>query len=77
AGGADAPPQADLEEIRALKVRVAPDGAGLATIAGMVAKGWLKAEIARTFPLEQAGEAQELNRAGRTRGKIVLEIAAS
>ena len=76
AGGADAPPEAEADGIRALKVRVAPDGPSLARIAGMAEEGKLKPEIAQTFPLSQAGAAQELNRAGHVRGKIVLKTGS-
>ncbi|MER6302021.1 NADP-dependent oxidoreductase [Kitasatospora sp. NPDC001539] len=51
---------------------VRPDGAKLAELAAAVDRGALTVEVARTFPLEQAGEAFDASRTGHTRGKIVL-----
>lgn len=74
AGGADAPAFAEQDGIRALKVRVKPNGAQLAQIGALAATGKLRPEIAASFPLAQAGAAQELSRAGHVRGKIVLTM---
>jgi NADPH:quinone reductase-like Zn-dependent oxidoreductase len=49
-----------------------PDAADLAVLARLADERRLAIEVARTLPLEQAAEAQELLREGHTRGKIVL-----
>lgn len=48
----------------------------LAAIAERFARGELSLPVERHFPLAEAASAQELNRAGRTRGKIVLDVRA-
>lgn len=47
----------------------------LQELAAMISAGTLRIHVDETFPLERAGEAQERNREGHTRGKIVLEVA--
>lgn len=47
----------------------------LRELAAMIEAGTLRIHIDEVFPLERAGEAQERNREGHTRGKIVLEVA--
>ena len=47
----------------------------LREIAQLADSGQLRLNIERVFPLEEAGAAQELNKAGHTRGKIILHIA--
>jgi len=48
----------------------------LAEIAGRVRSGQFKIHVDRTFPLEQAADAQEYNRQGHTEGKIILIVDA-
>jgi NADPH:quinone reductase-like Zn-dependent oxidoreductase len=60
--------------VRVTGILVEPDRAGLEAIAGLAATGALRAHVARTFPLEQAGRAHELGEPGRTQGKLVLTI---
>lgn len=55
---------------------VEPDGAALARVAGLVAAGELQVEVAQVFELEAAAQAHALGETGRTRGKIVLDVAA-
>jgi NADPH:quinone reductase-like Zn-dependent oxidoreductase len=74
AGGADAPKLAEEDGIRVIKTRVRPNGEQLAQIAALVDSGHLRTEIARTFPLDQAMDAQRLSRDGHVRGKIVLTL---
>ena len=52
-------------------------GAQLAELGALADRGELAVNLFRVFPLEQAAEAQELNREGRTRGKIVLELVGA
>ena len=52
-----------------------PDAAQLAAIAKMVEAGHLKMHVATVLPLAEVRQALELSEAGRTRGKIVLQIA--
>jgi NADPH:quinone reductase-like Zn-dependent oxidoreductase len=47
----------------------------LVRIAEAFARGELRLPVERHFPLAEAAAAQELNRAGRTRGKIVIDVA--
>ncbi|AUG81919.1 alcohol dehydrogenase [Kitasatospora sp. MMS16-BH015] len=51
---------------------VRPDGGKLAELAAAADRGALTVEIARTFPLEQTGEAFDASRTGHTRGKLVI-----
>lgn len=51
-----------------------PFGTALAELAALVESGKLSIHVDRTFPLEAAAQAQVLNRAGHTRGKIILVI---
>ena len=46
----------------------------LVRIAEAFARGELRLPVERHFPLAEAAAAQELNRAGRTRGKIVIDV---
>ncbi|MEE1784951.1 NADP-dependent oxidoreductase [Streptomyces sp. SP17BM10] len=55
-------------------VFVRPDVADLSALADLAETGRLTVEVAATFPLEQAADAQRLNAAGHTRGKIVVTI---
>lgn len=55
---------------------VEPDAAALARIAELIDAGEVRVEVARTFPLEEAGRAHELGETNRTRGKIVLTLDA-
>ena len=56
---------------RATEILVAPDDAGLESLAALD-EGKLTVHLERTFPLEHASEAHELLREGRVRGKLVL-----
>ncbi|MEZ7002619.1 NADP-dependent oxidoreductase [Streptomyces sp. AD55] len=70
-------PDAFLEEagrlgVRALRMLVDSDRAGLGEITGLVESGRLRATVAGTFPLAEAAEAHRLGETGRTQGKLVL-----
>ncbi|MFC5149153.1 NADP-dependent oxidoreductase [Streptomyces aureoversilis] len=60
--------------IRAVRMMVEPDLAGLRSISELVETGRLRTEIAAVLPLAEAGKAHELGETGRTSGKIVLTV---
>jgi NADPH:quinone reductase-like Zn-dependent oxidoreductase len=64
--------KAAAAEVKALPIRVHPDGTQLKEIAALIDAGKVKTSIAATFPLADAGLAHELSKQGHTRGKIVL-----
>jgi len=49
-----------------------PDPSDLAELGRMAQAGQLNVEIAQTFPLAKAADAQQLIREGHTRGKLVV-----
>ncbi len=55
---------------------VEPDAPALARIAELIDAGAVEVEVARTFPVEQAGAAHRLGETNRTRGKIVLRVGS-
>ncbi|HEX6586198.1 MAG TPA: NADP-dependent oxidoreductase [Solirubrobacterales bacterium] len=61
-----------MQSKRATEILVAPDDAGLESLAALADEGTLTVHLERTFPLEHASEAHELLREGRVRGKLVL-----
>jgi NADPH:quinone reductase-like Zn-dependent oxidoreductase len=56
-------------------VFVRPDAEMLSRLVGYVADGQVRIEVAETYPLDRTAEALERNRAGHTRGKIVVTVA--
>jgi NADPH:quinone reductase-like Zn-dependent oxidoreductase len=74
---ANAPPQQEAAECgaRAELLVMSPSSEQLARIAGLVAAGEVRVEIAQTFPLEEARQAHVLSESGHTRGKIVLTVS--
>ncbi|HEX4023901.1 MAG TPA: NADP-dependent oxidoreductase [Steroidobacteraceae bacterium] len=48
----------------------------LAQISKLADEGKFTVQVEKTFPLAQAAEAQEFNRAGHAQGKVVLVVAA-
>jgi NADPH:quinone reductase-like Zn-dependent oxidoreductase len=53
------------------------EGEMLAGVAKLAAEGKYKVHVDLTYPLEQAAEAQEYNRAGHSEGKDILIVNAS
>jgi NADPH:quinone reductase-like Zn-dependent oxidoreductase len=53
---------------------VRPDPRHLAELATMVDDGALRIELARTFPLAQAADAQRLVEEGHVRGKVAISV---
>jgi NADPH:quinone reductase-like Zn-dependent oxidoreductase len=74
---ANAPPEQAAAErgARAELLVMSSSSEQLAKIAGLVADGAVRVEIAQTFPLSEASQAHALSEAGHTRGKIVLEVS--
>lgn len=60
--------------VRAELILVEDDHAGMEAIADLVETGKMRAKIAETFPLAQAGAAHESGETGRTAGKLVLIV---
>jgi len=61
---------------RAKGLQVHPDSGQLREIGALIDAGKVKVHVASVFPLAEAGKAQELNKLGHTRGKIVLRTGA-
>jgi NADPH:quinone reductase-like Zn-dependent oxidoreductase len=55
-------------------VFVRPDAQMLARLAGYVADGQVRVEVAETFPLEEAAHALARSKEGHTQGKIVVTV---
>lgn len=66
--------EAERLGVRALRMLVDADRAGMRAIADLVEQGKLRATIAGTFPLADAAEAHALGDTGRTTGKLVLTV---
>jgi NADPH:quinone reductase-like Zn-dependent oxidoreductase len=61
-------------KIRGVQFLVRHDREELKKLTELVRDGILKPRVSRVLPLEDAGEAQDLNQAGRSHGKIVLQV---
>ncbi|KPI27348.1 NADPH:quinone reductase [Actinobacteria bacterium OV320] len=66
--------EAERLGVRAVRMLVDADRAGMRTIAELVGAGKLRATIAGTFALADAAEAHPLGDTGRTTGKLVLTV---
>ncbi len=66
--------EAGARGVRAGFMLVEPDSAGLAAVAGLVARGGLRARVAAVLPLAEAAKAHELGETGRVEGKLVLRV---
>ncbi|WEO93827.1 NADP-dependent oxidoreductase [Streptomyces sp. FXJ1.172] len=64
--------EAERLGVRAVRMLVDADRAGMEAIAELARSGKLKATIAGTFPLADAAKAHALGETGRTTGKLVL-----
>ncbi|MER5333642.1 zinc-binding dehydrogenase [Micromonospora sp. NPDC002717] len=70
---------ADLAEeldVRATRILVEPDHAGMKAIADLVARGQLRPLVDTTLPLREAAQAHERGETNSTTGKIVLSVVA-
>lgn len=63
--------------VRAARVQCQPNAPQLAAIGALAEAGKLKAHVATVRPLAEVRQAFELSEGRRTRGKIVLQIAAA
>lgn len=66
--------EADRLGVRAVRMLVDADRAGMQEIARLVESGKLRATIAETFPLAEAARAHAEGETGRTTGKLVLVV---
>jgi NADPH:quinone reductase-like Zn-dependent oxidoreductase len=71
-GSDDFHEEAERLGVRAVRMLVDADRAGMETIAELAETGRLRATIAGTFPLSAAAEAHATGDTGRTTGKLVL-----
>ncbi|WP_405733219.1 NADP-dependent oxidoreductase [Streptomyces sp. NBC_01537] len=53
---------------------VRPDASDLAALSELAERGVIGVEVAATFPLEKAADAQRLSADGHTRGKIIVTV---
>ncbi|MEV6671514.1 NADP-dependent oxidoreductase [Streptomyces sp. NPDC051162] len=60
--------------VRATRIMVEPDLAGLKALTELVETGRLRTEIAAALPLAEVAKAHELGETDRTSGKIVLKV---
>ncbi|MCM6775212.1 NADP-dependent oxidoreductase [Nocardia sp. CDC159] len=63
---------AEVEKHGGLVIWVRPDGAKLTELAELAERGALTVQVARTFTLDEVGDAFDASRSGRTRGKLVV-----
>lgn len=73
----DAPDQqrASARNLLAARFTAESNGADLSQIAQLIEQGQVRPHVAKTFALEQAGDAQEELKQGGIAGKIVLSVA--
>jgi NADPH:quinone reductase-like Zn-dependent oxidoreductase len=71
------PDEARAQErgVRAARFSAQASSELLATFARLISAGEIKAIVGATFPLSEAGRAQELSQQGHGRGRIILQIA--
>ena len=72
--GTDRAREAAGDRVRVTYLLVEPDHGGLEALAALAEAGALRANVARTFPLEQAARAHRIGETGRARGKLVITI---
>ncbi|MGW4324838.1 zinc-binding dehydrogenase [Nocardia sp. NPDC004573] len=73
-GAAAVAREAEALDVRAIRLLVDHDQAGMLALAGLVESGALRPAIAGVFPLSRAAEAHALGDTGRTVGKLVLTV---
>ena len=50
---------------------------GLEAVGPLIAAGKVRINIDQTYPLDAIAQAQEHNRSGRTRGKVVVDMGVA
>ncbi|MFD0361208.1 NADP-dependent oxidoreductase [Nocardia sp. GCM10030253] len=73
-GPTDLAAEAEKSGVRAVRMLVEDDHAGMAALAQLVETGALRPTIAGVFPLADAAKAHALGDTGRTVGKLVLTV---
>ncbi|MFC9436624.1 NADP-dependent oxidoreductase [Nocardia sp. NPDC057030] len=73
-GEVDLAAEASKLGVRAQRMLVEDDHAGMVALAGLVDAGQLRPTIAGTFPLTDAAKAHALGETGRTVGKLVVTV---
>jgi len=68
------PDAAAAHGVRGTGISCTPNGAQLGRVAGMVEAGQVRPNVGAVLTLDEAAKAQELNRTGVTKGKIVLTV---
>lgn len=68
------PEDAAKNGLRAQGISCSPNGAQLERVASMIDGGQVRPNVGTVVSIEEAARAQELSRAGKTSGKIVLTI---
>ncbi|NYI04944.1 NADP-dependent oxidoreductase [Allostreptomyces psammosilenae] len=63
-----------VKELGGAYVFVRPDSADLTELGRLVDSGAVTVDVAQTFPLERAAEAQRANAEGHVRGKIAITV---
>lgn len=66
---------ASARGVRAGFTYVQPDGAVLAEVAELMARGRLTAAVEQVLPLAEAARAHEIGERGHVRGKLVLDVS--
>src|SRR5699024_9749976 len=66
--------EASRRGVRIAQMLVEDDHQGIRSVAALVARGALRATIAKTFPLAEAACAHEAGETGHTTGKLVLTV---
>lgn len=73
---ADLDRAAEARGVRSTGILVEPDGAALARIGGLIEAGEVVVSVEEVFPLDQVARAHAKGEAGRTRGKLVLQVGS-
>jgi NADPH:quinone reductase-like Zn-dependent oxidoreductase len=68
------PARAAAAGVRATGFGAAPNGEQLRHVAEMIAAGQVRVAVGRVLPLAEAAQAQELNRTGAVKGKVVIAV---
>lgn len=71
------PEESEKHGVRSAMLAVQPNAAQLQAMTALVEAGKVKTFVETVLPLSDARQAHELSQQGRTRGKIVLQVAGS